>query len=254
MGRARLRIILWILPLLGGVYLFYSSRTVELYIDGASKEFQVIFFGDQDLGGDSRIVSIQDSTHCCMTYRIGDTVPFPFVGCGYAVHDTTSLLDLQKYKSLKLLFDSTLCDTFTLALNFFTSGKSSLDDVTSQEPLVREIVPVGTSLELPLCDIFQSADWTWLFGPKRDVMNGKALASITFESSERFLRGDAHAIGVRGVVLIGDKEKAVAKAVRYLLLSFIPLLIAMGIRYRRPLVKIVVRLISGFQKFIALRS
>lgn len=222
-------------------YLLYSCRTVELCIDGSSDQFRTIFFSDCDEGGDSKIVSLPDSSRCVLTYMIGETAPFPFVGCGFSAKDTTKLIDLSQFAKMTLLFDSTSVDTFTLALNFFAPQFSTLSDAASQVSLVRDVVSNCDSLVFQLSDLGNSNLWERLlfFDATDAELRMEKLAAVTFESHERFLRGDLHRIGVTGVVFTGDKDKAIGKALWLQIYSLLPLLFYLLVRFRRLVARVV---------------
>lgn len=209
---------------------------MELNIDGSSKQFKTIFFGDYLEGGDSEIVSLPDSSKCCLTYRIGDTVTYPFVGCGFSVTDTSQLLDLSLYEKMTIALDSNFCDSFTMALNFFTPGVSILDNGASQLPLLRDIVHRGEqTIVFSLSELTNSSFWqrVCLYGKmEKAVLSVEKLAGITFESHEHFLRGDQHKIGVLGITLTKDKAKATRKAFVWFVYSLLPLIVLLLLLHR----------------------
>lgn len=216
------------LPALGLAYLLFSCRRVEHFIDGSHQDFKTIYFSDNDRGGDSKIVSIPDSNRCCLTYRIGDTTSFPFVGCGFTVCDSSKVLDLSQYKSMKLLLDSSAVDTFTMSLNFLSAGSSSFGDEQTHLPLMRDIVASGSVIEFPISELNSGSNWQRLSLSelhRSGIFSLQQLATITFESHERFLRGDTHSIGVVGVVLVGDRVAAIKKGCWFFLYSLLPLIV-----------------------------
>lgn len=112
----------------------------HLVIDGNHPAIAVESFDDSANGGGSKTFPSDDTVQCHLRYYVSSQYEFPYVGRGFFIKDSASLIDLSSYQRMTIEVDPGRSDKFNCQLSFFVPGFSSMEAGPTQQVLLTPVL------------------------------------------------------------------------------------------------------------------
>jgi len=191
-------------PIILIVYILYLVTHRDFVFDQSDWKWSYETFSDQVEQGNSMILEQKVFGESYVVYRVGTSYAYPYVGCGYSAKDTSHFVDISKYSKVIFELDSS-CTNLNVSLNYFVSGFSRIDNGSTQQQTMNEIVIQKgiTTYEIPIRR-FTTQQWWYMMNnlTSSDIpeLDYKRLCGINFTNHPSMEQGTVGVVAVKRIV------------------------------------------------------